>query len=187
MGNCFGKQEMPMKDIEALEKNTRFTNKELMAWYKDFVNDFPNGYVTFDQFKAEYKLHFPDGDPEEFSKLMFKAFDTNNDGTINYREFIAGLNITTANNVEDKLRLAFNIYDVDKNGHITKDELISVLCAFDKMTKEETKIKTSPKERADKIFESVDKDRDDKLTIEEFLSSMKNDPAICEEITNAIL
>jgi Ca2+-binding EF-hand superfamily protein len=65
-----------------------------------------------------YRNLFPNGDAEKFSQNMFRIFDTNNSGTIDFREFMLALHLTTNGTPKEKLTLAFRIYDFDGNGLI---------------------------------------------------------------------
>ena len=54
---------------------------------------------------------------------LVHQLDTNQDGKIDYGEFItAAVNRTRLLN-EENLRIAFNLLDKDGNGYISKDEL----------------------------------------------------------------
>ena len=65
-----------------------------------------------------YRTLFPNGNAEKFSQNMFRIFDTNNSGTIDFREFMLALHLTTNGTPEEKLTLAFRMYDLDGNGFI---------------------------------------------------------------------
>ena len=52
----------------------------------------------------------------------------NKDGTISFLEFVQGLNSLSAGaDNEDKLRFAFQIYDINNDGFISNGELFTVL------------------------------------------------------------
>ena len=182
MGVCCGKGKaivnrtsyLDKNDLKALEQETRFTQAELMDWYETFINRYPGGLVTRDEFKREYQLAFPDNDVEAFSDIIFKSFDKDCDGVLDYKEFIVGLSLTTKSDLDQKLRWAFSFYDEDKSGFITRDELYDVFRAFDKISPDVKKTATLD-QRVDAVFKLIDKNRDNKITIDEFVEGVKKD------------
>ena len=55
-------------------------------------------------------------------------YDTDGSGTLNFREFIAGMSpITTWKDPRTRIDWIFRLYDLDTDGHITKIEMIDVL------------------------------------------------------------
>ena len=70
-----------------------------------------------------YTEVFPGGSAELFSQEAFRAFDTDGSGTIDFKEFIFALHLTSAASATEKLQWAFRMYDVDGNGKITLSEM----------------------------------------------------------------
>ena len=63
----------------------------------------------------------------EFNEGIFKQIDTDNSGTIEYTEFIS---VCIEKNIylnEERLREAFNLFDLDKSGKISRSEIEKIL------------------------------------------------------------
>jgi len=177
MGNK--KSKLTPKDLSDLASLTDFTEREIRVWYKSFKKDCPSGMLSLPEFEKLYKEFFPTGDASEFAKHAFRTFDKNGDGTIDFREFMSALSITSRGTFDQKLKWAYSMYDMDNDGQVTKKEMLEIVTAIAKMTGEDTQEQAaSLEEKVDKIFTKMDKDGDDQITVEEFKIAAKEDPSL---------
>uniref|UniRef100_A0A8D8M9M1 Frequenin-1 n=1 Tax=Cacopsylla melanoneura TaxID=428564 RepID=A0A8D8M9M1_9HEMI len=182
-----GKRNSKLKQdaIEKLMTDTYFSEKEIRQWHKGFLKDCPNGLLTEQGFIKIYKQFFPQGDPTKFASLVFRVFDENNDGSIEFEEFIRALSVTSRGNLDEKLHWAFRLYDVDNDGFITREEMYNIVDAIYQMVGQQpqSEDENTPQKRVDKIFDQMDKNHDDRLTLEEFREGSKADPRIVQALS----
>ncbi|XP_076286359.1 frequenin-2 isoform X2 [Lasioglossum baleicum] len=182
-----GKKNSKLKQdtINRLVSKTYFTEDEIREWHKGFLKDCPNGRLTEQVFIKIYKQFYPQGDPSKFAMLAFRVYDENSDGTIEFEEFIRALSVTSRGDLDEKLHWAFRLYDVDNDGFITRDEMYKIVEAIYEMIGQEPQAghTDTPQERVDKIFDFMDKNHDNRLTLEEFREASKADPRIVQALS----
>lgn len=65
--------------------------------------------------------------PGIIGERFFTVLDLNGDNFIDLKEFVHGLFKVYYSNVETKIKLAFDIYDFDKDGFIRKEDVRLIL------------------------------------------------------------
>lgn len=131
--------------------------------YKGFLKDCPTGQLDKSEFSRIYKQFFPFGDPGDFADYVFNVFDENKNGTIDFKEFICALSITSRGRLDEKLKCespavpytrhilnitrhgdpgAFQLYDIDGDGTITYSEMLQIVQSIYKMTGQMVKLPT---------------------------------------------
>uniref|UniRef100_A0A8D3CR85 EF-hand domain-containing protein n=1 Tax=Scophthalmus maximus TaxID=52904 RepID=A0A8D3CR85_SCOMX len=164
--------------LDQLEAQTNFSKRELQVLYRGFKNECPSGVVNEDTFKQIYSQFFPHGDASTYAHYLFNAFDTGSSGSIMFEDFVSALSILLRGSVTEKLQWTFNLYDINRDGYINKEEMTDIVRAiYDMMGKYTYPVlkNDAPKQHVDAFFQKMDKNRDGVVTLDEFIIS-------CQEV-----
>ncbi|XP_077594063.1 calsenilin-like isoform X1 [Stigmatopora nigra] len=167
--------------LEQLQAQTQFTRKELQSLYRGFKNECPSGLVDEETFKIIYSQFFPQGDATMYAHFLFNAFDMDGSGSIRFEDFVLGLSVLLRGSVTEKLRWAFNLYDINKDGYITKEDMLAIMTSIYDMMGRYTLPSVredSPYEHVEKFFQKMDRNRDGVVTLDEFIETCQKDESI---------
>ncbi|KAF4108246.1 Kv channel interacting protein 3b, calsenilin isoform X1 [Onychostoma macrolepis] len=167
--------------LEQLQAQTKFTRKELQSLYRGFKNECPSGLVDEETFKSIYSQFFPQGDATTYAHFLFNAFDMDRNGSIRFEDFVIGLSVLLRGSETEKLRWAFNLYDINKDGYITKEEMLAIMKSIYDMMGRYTFpcVKDDAAfEHVEKFFQKMDRNRDGVVTIDEFIETCQKDENI---------
>ncbi|KAL0292415.1 UNVERIFIED_CONTAM: Calcium and calcium/calmodulin-dependent serine/threonine-protein kinase [Sesamum angustifolium] len=114
---------------------------------------------------------------------IFDLFDNNRDGTVDMREIIGGFSSLKYSQGDDALRLCFQMYDTDRSGCISKEELASLLRA---LPDDYIPIDITEPGKLDEIFDLMDANSDGKVTFEEFKAAMQRDSSLQDVVLSSL-
>ncbi|KAF8339068.1 calcium/calmodulin-dependent protein phosphatase [Cantharellus anzutake] len=145
-----------------MEKSSNFTAAELDRLKKRFMKLDRDGSGSIDR---EEFLQVPQIANNPLASRMIAIFDDDGGGTVDFQEFVGGLSaFSSRGGREEKLRFAFKVYDVDRDGFISNGELFLVL----KMMVGNNLKDSQLQQIVDKTIMEADKDGDGKLSFDEF-------------------
>merc|ERR1712168_1514563 len=104
-------------------------------------------------------------------KHVFRIYDTNNDGYIDFPEFMIVFYIMSDGTPEEVLGKIFRVFDVNSDDSITKKELTRLIKDMYGLLNNDNPEQASEKFIATSAFAEMDKDADGKITKEEFISA----------------
>ncbi|AWP21132.1 putative recoverin-like [Scophthalmus maximus] len=170
--------------LEDLKLNTKFSETELVQWYENFKKQCPTGRITREEFQSIYSKFFPESEANTYAQHVFRSFDTNDDGMLDFKEYIIALHMTSTGKTTRKLEWAFSLFDVDKNGYITKSEVKEICTAIFKLIPKDELAKlpddeNTAEKRAEKLWKFFDKGDNDRVAEGEFVKGvLDNDVAL---------
>ncbi|KAG6622002.1 uncharacterized protein IUM83_07410 [Phytophthora cinnamomi] len=178
---------MNSSNMEHVRQLLKLDTYEVNDVLEIFAEAAPSGELTFAAFKKCFdqiiRLAGGHDTPEErqeadvMIRRLFRVFDTDNSNTVDFGELASGLSVLSGSSMDDKVRAAFQLYDINGDGYITQEEMISYMTSIFKVMYEttdstKTKMGVSPEElaraTAEQCFKEADLNGDNKLSFEEF-------------------
>jgi len=145
--------------------------------------------------KTTFLKYFPL--PGMMGERLFSVFDRDNSGAIDFQEFLTGMGLIYRGTLEEKRRFLFEMYDLDDDGVVTREELFTMLSHIPSAFKildasmegarghsielrEDPQTISRIRNIVDSAFEN--KKEDENLTFEEFTRVVNKTPEILEII-----
>uniref|UniRef100_A0A7S3D416 EF-hand domain-containing protein n=1 Tax=Palpitomonas bilix TaxID=652834 RepID=A0A7S3D416_9EUKA len=152
------------EEIQAIENLTSFSEEEIKRLHRRFnkLDKDASGRITIDEF-----MQIPELATNPLIERVIALFDSDGDETVDFREFVTALSTFSVHgDPQRKLKFAFRVYDVDGDGFISNGELFTVL----KMMVGANLTDVQLQQIVDKTIMEADKDRDGKISFEEFIA-----------------
>jgi len=122
---------------------------------------------------------YPDQDIEKLEKHIFRMYDINNDGKIDFREFMIVLTVISKGTPQENLEQIFRIFDVNNDGTVSKTELHRIVKdLYGLIGKEDNPTQATDATLAEVAFKEMDTDGDSKITKDEFIRACQSNEKI---------
>jgi len=186
MGNAEGRPT-PMDDeiLRDCASKCQLTFEELKTEYDLWLKKHPTGAVDeSDCFKTLTQIlpKYSKDDLKKVANHVFRVFDNDNNGKITFKEFMLVYNILAFGDIDETLGKVFLIFDIDYNGTISKKEMNRVMKDLSILFDERGK-----KAESEDVFKEMDGNKDQRITKEEFIKSIKEGNKYGQNLANRLV
>ena len=113
----------------------------------------------------------PKKEIDKVEKHVFRVYDTNGDGFIDFVEFMVLFHILSEGSPNEVLSKIFRVFDVNSDGTINKKEMQRLIKDMYGLIKADDPEAESKDLMAKSAFAEMDKDADGKITCSEFTTA----------------
>jgi len=172
MGCVNGKPVLNAEDLDYIANHTAVSREEVEQSHKNFLEAHPDGKITKSDFRKMMQACYPSTDTEKLESHIFRMYDTNEDGYIDFREFMIVLYTFSNGTPEENLNQMFRVFDINSDGSVSLKELLRIVKALHILFKNDEKFnQTTPEDLADDAFKEMDTNTDGKISREEFVNA----------------
>ena len=133
--------------------------------------------IDRDEFKNGLKIN-----DSRIANRLFDLFDNDKSGSIDFDEFVSNLELLMKSDSESKIKFAFDLHDLDNNGHIDRSEVeILIKESFYENSLDYDKSQINL--LVDEFFDRADSDKSNTIDFNEFLRATKRYPDFMNAMT----
>jgi len=188
MGCVNGKPVLSDADLDFIATHTAVSREQVDRQYENFLARHPDGKITKRDFRNMMEACFPDSDTAKLESHIFRMYDKNGDGHIDFREFMIVLYVMSNGTPEENLKQIFRIFDINNDGSVSKKELGRLVKdLFHLFTKKDNPELEDNETLANKAFKEMDIDDDGKVTQDEFVRACLSQETISKMLALKVI
>jgi len=155
-----------------LIRNTALEKEKLEAQHRNFLSCHANGQMNKRSFNSMMKECYPGAKTKKLSRHLFRMYDTNGDGSVDFKEFILCLDVLANGTPEQNLKQIFRLLDINNDGKINIRELIEIVKDIFELAKQNRRDSIENEDTlAVAAFSEMDLNEDGEITEEEFVAA----------------
>ena len=183
MGSKNGKPVLREEDISAFQETCGWSTEDIQKYFDNFLKDHPSGKIKPKEFKKIMKDVLPKKNAKAMQEHVFRVYDSNNDGVIDFEEFMTVYHMACQGSPEEILTRLFRIFDVNGDGKISEKEMKKLVKSMYGLLKEEDSKVAAEKFLVETAFKECDGDNDGYVTAEEFVQACLNKEEVTKLLT----
>jgi len=179
--NCCGtRASLTDEDLQYFANYMKLSREEAHEKHQNFLQRHPDGKITIKAFRNM----MPQADCRKLEQHIFRMYDKDGNGLIDFREFMLVLHVLMHGTPEDNLKEIFRIFDIDNDGSITQQEMVSIVKAlYHLLNQDDNPQRASEKVIANMAFQEMDADQDGLVTLDEFIRACTEHKKISSMLT----
>merc|ERR1711931_104094 len=171
MGSKNGKPVLTDDQAQALANSSGLDVVQVREHFDAFVAEHPNGKMKKKDFREMMSKALPKKDAGKMEKHVFRIYDTNNDGYIDFVEFMVVFYIMSDGSPEEVLSKIFRVFDVNSDGTITQKELKRLIKDMYGLLNSDNPEQASQDLISKSAFSEMDRDADGKVSLQEWIDA----------------
>lgn len=172
--------------VKLLGEKTALSPAEVEEEYRKWSNH-TSGQVTREQFRELMQQCYPRTYQPQLEEDIFRLYDLDNNGSIDFKEFLLVVSVMDGDSAESKLRQIFRIFDTDQNGVISKDEVVSIVSHLFHLLPDQGDIAASPEKVSDMLMTEMDSDCDGVVTEDELIAAFLRQERLTSILINKLM
>ena len=164
------KPSLSEEDLVYLKRKTNEGKSLIEAQYQMFLTKHPDGHISKEYFKSLLSPRFPEANVKKLSKHIWRMFDIDNNGIIDFKEFRMVLHVMSNGSSKDNLKQIFRAFDINRDGKIDPQEMKKIVKDILKLDNDQ-KDKIDKESLAKSAFSEMDENEDGKVSRREFINA----------------
>ncbi|KAM6949964.1 guanylyl cyclase-activating protein 2-like [Lycodopsis pacificus] len=160
------------------------TLQHIQGLHRKFATECPSGNLHLHECRRIFGINRNSTEEESaYMENLFRSFDMNQDGKLDFMEYVAAVHLVLRGKPEDKPRWSFKVYDRDGNGCLDRQEvrhIVKIIYAIKKHN--DPSITGDIDDICDRLFDVVDKNNDSQISVEEFMEGAERDPWVMDQL-----
>ena len=97
--------KLTAENLRFLRENTQFDEETIRDIFQEFSKLNPTGRMDLVNLLQIYQDFFPEKNCENFCRHVFRVLDIDQNGVVDFREFLLSLNIIISGTVEEQIKV----------------------------------------------------------------------------------